>query len=236
MIVIPAIDIMDGKCVQLVEGKPWSAKITIDDPVGAAKNWQRMGAKRLHVIDLDAALGSGDNEEVVRKILSEIEVPVQVGGGIRDDSKAERLLRAGTAQIIVGTRAITDVSWLSRIAGRFAEQVIVAIDSRGDDISIKGWSEQSGIGLMEYIESIKELPIFGLLYTNVLKEGKLGGIEIDPITKIANATKRKLFVAGGISSLDDLDIINSAGAYGAILGMAIYKGKINMKNALERFG
>lgn len=236
MIAIPAIDIMDGKCVQLVEGKPWSAKITIDDPVGVAMNWQRMGAKRLHVIDLDAALGSGDNEKVIRAILSETEIPVQVGGGIRDDSKAERILRAGAAQIIVGTRAVTDVSWLSNISRRFTEQVIVAIDARGDDISIKGWSEQSGIRLMTYIESIEDLPIFGLLYTNVLVEGRLGGIEIDPIRRIANATRKKLFVAGGISSLDDLALINSAGAYGAILGMAIYKGKINMKDALERFG
>lgn len=235
MIAIPAIDIMDGKCVQLVEGKPWSAKVVIDDPVSVARNWQCIGAKRIHVIDLDAALGSGNNEKLICELLDDMEIPVQVGGGIRDDSKAERMLRAGAAQIIVGTRAITDIPWLRKISNRFPEQVIVAIDARGEDLSIKGWSEQSGIGVMGYIESVRELPIFGLLYTNILKEGKLGGIDIDPITRIARATSRKLFVAGGISSMNDLDLINSAGAYGAILGMAIYKGKINLKDVLERF-
>jgi phosphoribosylformimino-5-aminoimidazole carboxamide ribotide isomerase len=236
MIPVPAIDIMDGKCVQLVEGKPWSAKITIDDPVGVAKRWEQMGAKRLHVIDLDAALGSGDNEKTVCEILNEIEVPVQVGGGIRDDAKVERILRAGASQIIVGTRAITDVSWLRNISRRFPEQVIVAIDARGEEISIRGWSEQSGVKLMGYIESIEDLPLFGLLYTDILREGKLEGIDIRMIRKIVGATRKKLFVAGGISSLEDLESINATGAYGAILGMAIYKGKINMKDALERFG
>jgi phosphoribosylformimino-5-aminoimidazole carboxamide ribotide isomerase len=236
MIPVPAIDIMDGKCVQLVEGKPWSAKITIDDPVGVAKRWEQMGAKRLHVIDLDAALGSGDNEKTVCEILNEVEVPVQVGGGIRDDAKVERILRAGASQIIVGTRAITDVSWLRNISRRFPEQVIVAIDARGEEISIRGWSEQSGVKLMGYIESIEDLPLFGLLYTDILREGKLEGIDIGMIRKIVGATRKKLFVAGGISSLEDLESINATGAYGAILGMAIYKGKINMKDALERFG
>jgi len=236
MIAIPAIDIMDGKCVQLVEGKPWSAKITIDDPVGVAKKWQSMGARRLHVIDLDAALSNGDNEKTISEMLGGIEIPIQVGGGIRDDSKAERMLRAGAAQIIVGTRAVTDIAWLRDITRRFPEQIIVAIDARGDDISIKGWSEQSGVGLMGYIGSIDDLPIFGVLYTNIAKEGKLAGIEVEPIQRIARATRKKLFVAGGISSMEDLDLISSTGAYGAILGMAIYKGKINMKDALERFG
>ncbi|MEM4265081.1 MAG: 1-(5-phosphoribosyl)-5-[(5-phosphoribosylamino)methylideneamino]imidazole-4-carboxamide isomerase [Thermoplasmata archaeon] len=236
MIAIPAIDIMDGKCVQLVEGKPWSAKITIDNPVAVAKKWQSMGARRLHVIDLDAALSSGDNEKIIFEILREIEIPTQVGGGIRDDSKAERMLRAGAAQIIVGTRAVTDIAWLKSIACRFPEQIIVAIDARGDDISIKGWTEQSGVRLISYVESIDDLPVFGVLYTNIGKEGKLAGIEVEPIQRIAKTTKKKLFVAGGISSMEDLDLISSTGAYGAVLGMAIYKGKINMKDVLERFG
>ena len=236
MIAIPAIDLMDGKCVQLVEGKPWSAKVMIDNPVGVAKRWQNSGAKRIHVIDLDAALGNGDNEKVASEILRDIKIPVQVGGGIRDDAKAERVLRAGAAQIIVGTRAVTDLDWLKSLSKRFPEQVIVAIDARDDEISIKGWTDGSGIKLLDYIESINDFPIFGLLYTNVSKEGRLQGIEVEPIKRIINATKKKLFVAGGISSIEDLDSISSAGAYGAILGMAIYKGKINLKDALERFG
>lgn len=235
MLVIPAIDLMDGKCVQLVEGKPWSAKVVIDNPAGIALRWAEMGAKRMHVIDLDAALGQGSNEKLIREILAKMKMPVQVGGGIRTDSKAEQLLSAGASQIIVGTKAVTDVEWLSDLAVRFPERVIVAVDARGRKISVKGWTDDSGKDLFEYIKSIENLPIFGLLYTNISVEGKLKGIDLKPIQNILKNTKKRLFVSGGITTMDDIQSIASAGAFGAILGMAIYKGTINLKKALERF-
>jgi phosphoribosylformimino-5-aminoimidazole carboxamide ribotide isomerase len=236
MMVIPAVDLMDGKCVQLVEGKPWSAKVTIDDPVGMAIRWVEQGAKRLHIVDLDAALGSGSNEQVIKSILAKVKVPVQVGGGIRDDSKADRLLSAGAAQIVVGTRAVTDVDWLKSLVFTYPERVIVAVDARGSKISVKGWTNDTSINLIQYVKSIEDLKIFGLLYTNISVEGKLKGIDIKPIEKLAQSTKKKLFVAGGITTIDDIVSVSSAGAFAAILGMAIYKGKINLKEALERFG
>jgi phosphoribosylformimino-5-aminoimidazole carboxamide ribotide isomerase len=236
MMVIPAVDLMDGKCVQLVEGKPWSAKVTIDDPVGMAIRWVEQGAKRLHIVDLDAALGSGSNEQVIKSILAKVKVPVQVGGGIRDDSKADRLLSAGAAQIVVGTRAVTDVDWLKSLVFTYPERVIVAVDARGSKISVKGWTNDTSINLIQYVKSIEDLKIFGLLYTNISVEGKLKGIDIKPIEKLVQSTKKKLFVAGGITTIDDIVSVSSAGAFAAILGMAIYKGKINLKEALERFG
>jgi len=235
MIVTPAVDLMDGKCVQLVEGKPWSAKIVIDDAVDMAVRWQEMGAKRLHVIDLDAALGNGDNEAVIRNILPKIKVPVQVGGGIRTDAKADQILSAGASQIIVGTRAITDIDWLKSLAFMYPDRVIVAVDARGRKISVKGWTDDSGKDLLAYVKSIEELPLFGLLYTNIAVEGKLKGIDIKPVQSLVASTKKRVFVAGGITTLDDIQAIASAGAFGAVLGMAIYKGKINLKEAVERF-
>ena len=235
MMVIPAVDLMDGKCVQLVEGKPWSAKVTIDDPVGMAVRWVEQGAKRLHIVDLDAALGSGSNEQVIKNILAKVKVPVQVGGGIRDDSKADRLISAGAAQIVVGTRAVTDVDWLKSLVLTYPERVIVAVDARGSKISVKGWTNDTSINLIQYVKSIEDLKIFGLLYTNISVEGKLKGIDIKPIARLVQSTKKKLFVAGGITTIDDIVSISSAGAFAAILGMAIYKGKINLKEALERF-
>jgi len=235
MIVAPAIDLMDGKCVQLVEGKPWSAKIVIDDPVATALRWQETGAKRLHVIDLDAALGNGDNEQVIKSILSKMKIPVQVGGGIRSDSKADRILSAGASQIIVGTRAVTDVDWLKSIASTYPERVIVAVDARGRKISVKGWTDDSGKDLTTYVKSIEDVPLFGLLYTNIAVEGKLKGIDIKPVQNLVASTKKRIFVAGGITTLEDIQAIASAGAFGAVLGMAIYKGTINLKEAVERF-
>lgn len=235
MMVIPAVDLMDGKCVQLVEGKPWMSKVSIDDAVGTALRWEEMGAKRLHVIDLDAALGNGDNLSVIKEILSEISIPVQVGGGIRDDEVSERLLSLGASQIIVGTRAITDVDWLRSISSKYPGRLIVAIDARGSEISIKGWTDGSGLDLLDYVISTEGLDIFGYLYTNIPREGKLGGIDIDPVTDIVRTTNRKLLVAGGISSIEDIDSLKEVGAFGAVLGMSIYTGKINLKEALERF-
>lgn len=235
MIVTPAVDLMDGKCVQLVEGKPWSAKVVIDDPVGTALRWQEMGAKRLHVIDLDAALGNGDNEQVIRKILSKMKVPVQVGGGIRSDSKADQILSAGASQIIVGTKAITDPDWLNSLASTYPDRVIVAVDARGRKISVKGWTDDSGKDLIQYVKSIESAPIFGLLYTNIAVEGKLKGIDLKPVQNLISSTKKRVFVAGGITTLDDVQALASAGAFGAVLGMAIYKGNINLKDAVERF-
>jgi phosphoribosylformimino-5-aminoimidazole carboxamide ribotide isomerase len=235
MIVTPAVDLMDGKAVQLVEGKPWSAKVVIDDAVGTAVRWQEMGAKRLHVIDLDAALGNGDNEQVIRKILSKMKIPVQVGGGIRSDSKADQIISAGASQIIVGTKAINDPDWLKSIASTYPDRVIVAVDARGRKISVKGWTDDSGKDLIQYVKSIEDAPIFGLLYTNIAVEGKLKGIDIKPVQSLIASTKKRVFVAGGITTLDDIQALASAGAFGAVLGMAIYKGNINLKEAVERF-
>lgn len=235
MMVIPAVDLMDGKCVQLVEGKPQLIQIAIDDPVGMALRWEETGAKRLHVIDLDSALGRGDNTPIIREMLTRLDIPVQVGGGIRDDARAEQLFSDGASQIIVGTRAVSDLEWLQSLVARFPERVIIAVDARGRDISVKGWTNSSGRDLFDYVRSIEDLQLFGLLYTNISLEGKLGGIDVSPINELVKITKKRLFVAGGISSLDDIEKIKSTGARGAVLGMSIYKGKIDLKEALERF-
>jgi len=236
MMVIPAIDLMDGKCVQLVEGKPWSAKVTIDDPVGMALRWVEQGAKRLHIIDLDAALGSGSNEQIIKDILAKVKVPAQVGGGIRDDAKADRILSAGAAQVIIGTRAITDIDWLRSLVFTYPERIIVAVDARGSKISVKGWTNDTSVNLIQYVKSIEKLKIFGLLYTNISVEGKMQGINIRTVENLLKSTKKKVFVSGGVTTMDDIQKISSAGAFAAILGMAIYKGKINLKDALDRFG
>jgi phosphoribosylformimino-5-aminoimidazole carboxamide ribotide isomerase len=164
-----------------------------------------------------------------------MKVPVQVGGGIRSDSKADQILSAGASQIIVGTKAITDPDWLNSLASTYPDRVIVAVDARGRKISVKGWTDDSGKDLIQYVKSIESAPLFGLLYTNIAVEGKLKGIDLKPVQNLISSTKKRVFVAGGITTLDDVQALESAGAFGAVLGMAIYKGNINLKDAVERF-
>jgi phosphoribosylformimino-5-aminoimidazole carboxamide ribotide isomerase len=236
MMVIPAIDLMDGRCVQLVGGDPRTMEAMSGSPVEIAKKWEAMGASRLHVIDLDAALGRGDNESAVREIIEATDASVQVGGGVRTEEKAERLFDAGASEVIVGTRAIMDPEWLEGLSHLYPEKIIVAVDARGDEISVKGWTGGSGMNLYSYVKRIEALPIYGLLYTNIDVEGQLKGMDLEPVNRLAGMTGKRLFVAGGITTVEDIERLADAGAYGAVLGMSIYKGTIDLREALRRCG
>jgi len=236
MIVIPAIDLMEGKCVQLVGGDPKTVQTMSGEPANVAKKWEKLGATRLHVVDLDAALGTGSNESTIREILGSVEASVQVGGGVRDNEKAERLIDAGASEIIVGTRAIGDVKWLETLARKYPSKVIVAVDARGDEISVKGWTGNSGRNLYEYLSEIDMLPTYGILYTNINVEGQLNGLDLEPVKRMAEMTDKRLFVAGGVTTMNDIEDLASSGAYAAVLGMSIHKGTIDLKEALRRYG
>jgi phosphoribosylformimino-5-aminoimidazole carboxamide ribotide isomerase len=233
MIVIPAIDLMAGKCVQLVGGKPGTEQVVLDNPAEIALKWQDEGAERLHVIDLDRVLGEGDNTAEISKIIEDVDIPVQVGGGIRDETRVENLFSIGVENVIVGTRAIKDKEWLEYIADRYPKRVIVAVDAKNDKILIKGWQESSGKQMVDYVKGLKELKLAGILYTNVGMEGKLSGIEIAPIKKILSNTSIPLIVSGGITTLDDLKSLNKLNIYACVIGLSLYKGKIELREAIK---
>ncbi|MCJ7607397.1 MAG: 1-(5-phosphoribosyl)-5-[(5-phosphoribosylamino)methylideneamino]imidazole-4-carboxamide isomerase [Thermoplasmata archaeon] len=235
MMVIPAVDIKGDKCVQLVGGRPGTEQFEIDDVVGIAKRWQNDGAEMVHIIDLDSALGTGDNEGLIEKVVGSLSVPVQVGGGIRTAEKVHRLFEIGVERVIIGTRAIQDRAFVESLSNRYSDAIVVAIDSIADKVLIKGWQENSGRDLLSVVRDLDTLPIWGFLYTNVEVEGRLQGISTGPIKTLIDATQKPLIVSGGVTTRDDLEVLSDMGVHSAVLGMSIYSGTINFKRTVREF-
>jgi phosphoribosylformimino-5-aminoimidazole carboxamide ribotide isomerase len=235
MKVLPALDIKDGYCVQLVGGKPGTEKVKIENVLGVARKWQDSGAEMIHVIDLDSALGTGNNEGLIEMIAADLSIPVQVGGGIRTSDQVQRFFDIGCERVIVGTRAIQDRKFVEDVSAQYPDGVVVALDSVANEVLIKGWQEGSGKDLLAVAEDLSSLPIFGFLYTNVEVEGRLQGIDPVPIKALRESTEKPLIVSGGITSLGDLDLLLRMGAHSAVVGMAIYAGRIDFKKAVREF-
>ncbi|MBL0170871.1 MAG: 1-(5-phosphoribosyl)-5-[(5-phosphoribosylamino)methylideneamino] imidazole-4-carboxamide isomerase [Gemmatimonadaceae bacterium] len=236
MIVIPAVDVRGGHCVQLVGGDYADERVRLEDPSAVAREWARLGFARLHVVDLDAATARGSNASVIREILRDATVPAQVGGGIRDDMQIERLLDDGATWVVVGTRAVRDEYWLSEMTGRFPGRLIVAADVRERRVVTAGWSETSHVDVMDFVESLGTLELGGLLVTAVHKEGRMEGTDLPLMEAVAESSAWPVFASGGISSLEDLRALEHRGLAGAVLGMALYTGALDARRIVEEFG
>ena len=231
MKIIPAVDIMDGECVQLVGGNP-DTKKSYGNPVDMAKRWVSQGAKMLHVVDLDAALGRGDNTETVMNIAHSVDVPIQLGGGIRSMEKAEFLLNSDIGRIILGTLAINDYfnefKILKELNQNFGDRVIAAVDSKDGNMVVKGWQEKTKLKAQDFMKKAEGL-VWGFLYTDVNVEGRMGGINISSIETVLSSTKKPVIVSGGISTENDIKSLNNAGVWGIVLGKALYEGRIKLE-------
>ncbi len=236
MIPYAAIDLREGQVVQLVGGDPRAERIRWSDPAGIARRWQEAGFRALHVVDLDAALGTGSNRSAIEAILAECTAEVQVGGGVRDQQAARALLEAGATRVVVGTRAITDRAWLVRLVDRYPHRVVVAADSLRGEVAIRGWTESAGITVESLIAEMADLPLAAVLVTDVSREGRLEGVDADLFRRLCECTEHPIQASGGISGLDDLRELNSAGASGAVLGMSLYTGAIDPVSVNQEFG
>jgi phosphoribosylformimino-5-aminoimidazole carboxamide ribotide isomerase len=236
MIAIPAVDLRGGKCVQLVGGDYDAEKVRLDDPASVARDWVREGFNRLHVVDLDAATGRGRNDEVIREILRTAGVPVQVGGGVRDESRIERLLDEGAEYVVVGTRAVEDEDWRRDMANQFPGRLIVAADVRERYVVTKGWSKTSRLNVVDFVEELAMLPLAGVLVTAVHLEGKMEGTDLPLMEDVAEASAWPVFASGGVTSLEDMRALEHRGLAGAVLGMALYTGAIDPRRLAEEFG
>ena len=225
MIIIPAVDMMDHRVVQLVGGVPGSEKITMPDPFKAAMEWVDKGAEYLHLVDLDAAFGKEGNLDVIKKIITGSGVPVEVGGGIRSREIVRELADAGADRIILGTKAINDTNWLIDISNEFPGKIVLALDTKNNEITVKGWQESSRISLNDMFNIIRELPLAGVLNTNVDVEGQGKGIA-DVQVDFVKRCPHKVIASGGISSKEDAVRLSEAGAAGAVVGVAIYTGML----------
>jgi phosphoribosylformimino-5-aminoimidazole carboxamide ribotide isomerase len=237
VIVIPAVDLRDGKCVQLVGGEYDQESVRLDDPPAVARDWIRMGFGRLHVVDLDAATGRGHNMQVIRDILREANgIPVQVGGGVRDDSRIEELLDEGVTWVVVGTRAVEDRDWLEDMAHRFPARLVVAADVRERQVVTRGWTKTLPLDVVRFVEDIGVLPLAGVLVTAVHLEGQMQGTDLPLMEDVAEASPWPVLASGGVATLDDLRALEHRGIAGAVLGMALYTNAIEPNRIIEEFG
>ena len=236
MIAVPAVDLRGGKCVQLVGGDYNDERVRLDDPGAVAVEWVRFGFTRLHVVDLDAATARGHNEEVIRELLRDATVPVQVGGGVRDESRIERLLDEGASWVVIGTRAVEDEDWRCEMANKFPGQLIIAADVRERKVVTRGWSETSQIDVIDFMSELAQLPLAGVLVTAVHLEGKMAGTDLPLMEDVAEACAWPVFASGGVTSLDDMRALERRGLSGAVLGMALYTGALDARRLAEEFG
>ena len=236
MIAAPAVDLRGGRCVQLVGGRPEEERVSWPDPVAVARRWWETGFATLHLVDLDAALGSGDNLEVLRELLTATPAETQVGGGIRDDARADALVEAGADRIVVGTRALDDPEWLAALAERHPERVVVAADTREGVVLRKGWTETSELRVEDFLATLEDLPLAGVLATDVGREGRMEGIVRKEVAATVDASPHPVWISGGVTTLDELGWLGETGAHGAVLGMALYTGTLDPEGVARRFG
>lgn len=236
MIAAPAVDLKGGRCVQLVGGEPNEVAVSLPDPVLQAKKWFQHGFATLHVVDLDAALGIGDNFDAIRQVIQTTEAKTQVGGGIRDDARTSALLEAGADRIVVGTRALDDHDWLATLSQTYPERVMVAVDTRDGRILRKGWTEETTLEVASYLPSLENLPLAGILSTNVGREGRLGGIDRGECDEVVALSPHPVWVSGGITTNNELAYLEEIGAAGVVLGMALYTETLNPHDVATRWG
>ena len=235
MIAIPAVDLREGACVQLVGGDYAAERVRLNDPVRVATSWRDRGFTHLHVVDLDAALGRGDNAEVVSAILDLPGLVVTIGGGVRTTEQIARLLDAGADRVVVGTRAIEDPDWLEQTAAQFPGRLVVAADVRERQVVTRGWASGSGRGIGEVLDRLGPLPLAGVLVTAVHQEGRLAGPDLALVADCLAGTTLPVIASGGITTMEDLRALHQAGAAAAVLGMALYTGTLDPDTVAREF-
>lgn len=236
MIAVPAVDLSGGRCVQWVGGLPETERVSLPDPAAVAARWWRKGFGTLHVVDLDAALGRGDNRALVRELIARTEAVTQFGGGVRDREGIERALAAGADRVIVGTRAVEDSAWLDRAAAAFPDQVVVAADMRDGRVLRRGWTRSSETTVEDFLAALDDLPLAGVLCTDVAREGRVRGSDLERADAVIRASSHPVWVSGGISSVEELRRLRGLGAAGAVLGMALYDDTLSVEAVAREFG
>ena len=227
MIAIPAVDLRDGACVQLVGGSYKEERVRLENPLEVASAWERYGFRRLHIVDLDAATGRGSNRAIVRSILDEAEVPVQVGGGVRSSEVVEELLEAGATNVIVGTRALEEMEWLAGLSGRHPGEIIVACDVRERRVTTRGWVRTLPVDILDAVADLNGLPLAGLLVTAVHREGQMQGTDLPLMEDVAESSNFPVYASGGVTTMQDLRALEHRGIAGAVIGMALYTGVLD---------
>lgn len=236
MILFPAIDIRNGRCVRLTEGKFECETVFADDPSEMAERWAEAGAEYLHVVDLDGALaGRSSNTEVIERILTKVKIPVQVGGGIRTLENVENMLALGVSRVILGSVAVRDPELVSEACRKFPGKVVVGIDAKNGEVAVDGWGVGGGIGAVELAKKMAEAGVQHIIFTDISRDGMLAGVNVEATAELAKASGIKVIASGGVASLQDIVALKARaedGIEGCIIGKAIYTGAIDLREAL----
>jgi len=233
VIVYPAIDLKDGRCVRLVRGDMKSATVFNDDPAAQARAFAAAGAAWIHVVDLDGAFaGKLKNEAAVEAIVKAAPVKVQLGGGIRDEATLEAWLGKGVARVVLGTAAVKNPNLVRESCRRWPGQVALGIDARGGKVAVEGWAETAGVAALDLARRFEDAGAAAIIYTDIERDGALQGVNVAATAALARALKTPVIASGGVASLDDLAALKAAGIPGAILGRALYDGRVDLKSAL----
>ncbi len=228
-----------AKSSRLSRGDPKTTKVydQFGGPVETAKRWRDEGAGKLHIIDLDAAFGTGNNHAVISEIAANIALPIQVGGGIRSFETAAKLFKTGISQVILGALAFSDQSAIGRIQKRFgAESVIVALDNKDGKIMVEGWKTATALSINEALEKFTMLGVKTFLITSIAKDGMLSGPDLETLKQACQSRNAKVIAAGGIGSINDLIALKRIGVEGAVIGKALYEGRFTLKEAINKIG
>ena len=242
MLLIPAIDLKDGRCVRLRQGDLQDETVFSENPEKVARHWLEMGAERIHLVDLNGAVaGKPQNAAAVRAIVDAVgsEVPVQLGGGIRSLETIERYLDSGVSYVIIGTAAVKSPGFLHDACNAFPGQVIVGLDARDGKVATDGWSKLTKHEVVDLARKFEGYGIEGIIYTDIGRDGMLTGVNIDATVKLAQAVSVPVYASGGVNDLDDIDkllAVESEGVQGVILGRSLYEGTLDFAAALERTG
>lgn len=238
MIIFPAIDLKEGQCVRLVQGKAENKTVYSSDPASMAQSFQDQGAEWLHIVDLDGAFqGRSGNLATIKQIAARITIPFQVGGGLRQQEDVENLLEMGASRVIIGTRAVTSPDFIEALLLRFGpKKIILGLDARDGIVTIEGWVEKSSLQALDFARQMQRLGVQTAIYTDVSRDGLLQGPNLDAIQQMAELSGLKIIASGGVSTVDDirqLKEMESLGVSGVIIGKALYDGKIALKDALQ---
>ena len=234
MIIFPAIDMKDGKCVRLEQGLFDKVTVFGEDPVEMAKKWEREGGEFLHLVDLDGAKdGVPKNLEIIKDICKNINIPIQLGGGIRNKETVKILLDAGVTRVIVGTMAINDMELLKELVDEYGERIVVSIDAKDGLVAVDGWVNVSEVDSIDLVRELDKIGVKTIVYTDIAKDGMMEGPNFDIYKTLAENTNIDVIASGGVSTIDNVKKLKKMDMYGAIIGRALYTGDIKLKDALE---
>lgn len=240
MLIIPAIDIKEGKCIRLLQGQPGTESVYSDDPVAMARRWESEGARLIHVVDIDGAFtGKPLNHELVVQIIRSIKIPVQVSGGIRTTENIDYYIKNGASTLVLGTKVVSNVQFLKKACDAFPGRISVGLDTREDMVLVQGWTQTTPQSAIELAGRFSDFDIRSIIFTDVQRDGMLSGPNLDAIRKLTRAVRIPIIASGGISSLNDIRSLlplEPFGVSGMIIGKALYTGAVKLSEALSVAG